>query len=119
MKKGIEITLAIVSVFAVLSIDVDGANEGKYFPFSIPDKADGDVDGVVIVDDDDDDDNDNDNDDDDDDDDDEKEVSGGDFKKDLADDKIGNNRDPLYARVSFNPTHSSSHTNTSTFIGKL
>ena len=125
MKKGIEITLAIVSVFAVLNIDVDGASEGKYFPFPVPDKADGDLDGGVDDDDDDDDDDDSDNDNDDDDDDDsdndvdEKEVSGSDFKKDFGDNEIGNNRDPLYARMSSNPTHSSNHINTTTFIRKL
>ena len=32
MKKGIEITLKIVNVLAVLNTDVDGANDGKYFP---------------------------------------------------------------------------------------
>ena len=32
MKKGIEITLKIVNVLAVLNTDVDWANDGKYFP---------------------------------------------------------------------------------------
>ena len=61
MKKGIEITLKIVNVFAVLNMDVDGANDGKNFPSdnsnadceSISNEDDNNVD--VDVDDDDDD----------------------------------------------------------------